>query len=154
MFGFRHGTARLSSASSTWIDLAKKRSAADRAEKDAPGDWPGAVIGQDVPEATEGKSRTPRLGAGTAWKQTRHHPELEHRTYALAQNIPNEGELFGARAERRFVAFLGIDAKLWRAVFKIASHRGETFPVGLHKVKARDVAGARRDLTRLDRDAG
>jgi len=76
-----------------------------------------------VPEATEGKSRTPRLGAGTAWKQTRHHPELEHRTYALAQNIPNEGELFGARAERRFVAFLGIDAKLWRAVFKIASGR-------------------------------
>ncbi|MBD0866620.1 MAG: hypothetical protein GDA36_14070 [Rhodobacteraceae bacterium] len=93
-----------------------------------------------MPEATEGKSRALRLSAGTAWKQTRHHPEFGPETYALVQNILVEGELFSAGRERHFIAFLEIDGKLWRAVFKIASDRDETFLV--------------RDLTRLDRDAG
>ena len=113
------------------------------------GDWPVGVVDQGIRAAVGAKSRTVRLSGETAAKQTGRHQDLRSEDYARVQRILDEGELFAAR-HGRVMAFLEMDAQLWRAVLKVTGDRSETYLVSLHKAQPHNVEAARRRWSKID----
>ncbi len=134
-----------------FLKQAQKQNAADRLARHAPGDWPVAVVEDDLRSAISGNSRTLRLSSGTAQKQRDRHGELGPDTYGLVQRILDEGELFHASRARHAIAYLEINGQLWCAVIKSTADRHETFLQSLHRARPRNLTAARLDLEGIDR---
>ena len=86
-----------------------------------------------------------RLSGDTATKQTQRHPEITPATYALVQQIIDEGEWLSDRS-LHVVGFLGMDGELYSAVVKSTAAHDKTYLQSLHKTNQRRLLRARRRM--------
>ena len=112
------------------------------------GDWPVAVLGPLIAEATGARSNIVRFSRETAAKQCARHRDIAAEDYARVQRILDEGEWF-KQSTTHALGFGEEDGRLWRAVLKVTGDRSKTYLTSFHRVDPSRLRRARETPERI-----
>jgi hypothetical protein len=100
------------------------------------GDYPVAVLDEELARLVQAKRQTVLLSAETMDKQRESHPDLQPHEYQLIPEAIERGEVI-AQGEDRLV-FLHREQRLYKAVVKATQDREELFLISLQRADERE----------------